>query len=96
MPKGIFYAVAAMFFLALAPLPYAYYEILRVVACGTFGYLAYVAVQRGANLHVALFAITAIIFNPIIPIYFDRAIWAVIDASAGVALLLATRHYIEE
>jgi hypothetical protein len=96
MSKGIFYAVAAMLFLALAPLPYAYYEILRVVACGTFGYLAYVAVQRSANFHVALFAITAIIFNPIIPIYFDRAIWAIIDASAGVALLLATRHYIEE
>lgn len=93
MPKGIFYAVAAMLFLALAPLPYAYYEILRVVVCGTFGYLAYVAVQRGANFHVALFAITAIIFNPIIPIYFDRAIWAVIDAGAGAALLFSAGRY---
>ena len=87
MPRGLIYAIAAMLLIALAPMPYAYYEILRIVVFGTFGYLSYVAVKQRKHVSVVLLTLPALIFNPIIPLHFDKMVWAFIDVIAAVALL---------
>lgn len=38
-----------------------------------------------------VYGITALVFNPIIKIYFPKEIWAVIDIAAGVLLLVTAR-----
>ena len=93
MPRGIFYTAAAMLLLALAPLPYAYYELLRLVVCGTFGYLGYLALQRKYRANAAVFLVAALMFNPLIPLYFDRGVWAGIDIAAAITLLVARKRY---
>lgn len=73
--------------LALAPLdwPYAYYQLLRlgvtVVACW-LGFEAHKASLAGwRNVGIVI----AVLFNPILPIAFDRELWAWVDwAAAGV------------
>jgi hypothetical protein len=87
MPRGLIYTVAAMLLIALAPMPYAYYEILRIVVFGTFGYLSYTAVKHRHHVSVVLLTLPALIFNPIIPLHFDKIAWAFIDVSAAVALI---------
>ncbi|MEX0451054.1 DUF6804 family protein [Spiribacter sp. 218] len=93
IPKGLLYAVAALLVIAIAPLPYAYYELLRFIVCGTFGYLAYLTITRQAHLHTAIFSVSAVLFNPLIPIYLGKEVWVVVDAAAAALLMFVGRHY---
>ena len=87
MPKVIIYIVAGLLFVALFPLPYGYYQFLRLVVVGTFGYGAYISYQRKHSILPWLLGGIALLFNPLIPVSFDREIWAVLDVIVGAILL---------
>ena len=54
-----------MLFASLIPgLPYAYFQILRWVACATFCFGAYVSYQRRISYLIWVFIAAAILFNP--------------------------------
>jgi len=89
MPPAVIYISAAMLFLGAAPLPYGYYVILRMVACGVFAYATFVAFERKKKTLPWFFGFMALIFNPIIIIHFPKEVWAFVDIAAGI-LLLAT------
>ena len=80
MPAAIWLVPAVMLIVALAPLPYGYYTLLRLVVCGAAAYLAFV----GHKAHVAqlwngAMVVVALLFNPLIPVHLSRGIWAPID-----------------
>lgn len=80
---------AAMLVIALAPWPYAYYRLLRLVVfvcCGLIAYKSYR--DRGITGWFIALVAAAVLFNPIIPIHLDRAIWSVLNLAAA-ALLVA-------
>lgn len=89
MPTAVIYLTAAMLFLGAAPLPYGYYMLLRLVACGVFAFAAFIAYDRKNTALPWVYGFMALVFNPIIKIHFPKEMWAVIDIAAGV-LLLAT------
>ena len=95
MPKGLIFAVCGLLLLAIAPLPYGYYELLRFVVCGTFAYLVYLSVKQQVFWHTPVFAVVAVLFNPIFPIYLDKAIWMGIDAGSAAVLFVLGRRYME-
>ena len=76
--------------LALMPLPYAYYSLLRLAIMIGCGYLAYAVYKQEliSNSWVWALAATAVIFNPIAPIHLGREGWMVVDLIVGVALLV--------
>lgn len=77
-----------MSLIALAPLPYGYYQTLRVVVAFCGIWIAYHAWQeRKVTLALALGAVI-IVFNPIAPVHFDRSTWTVLNVVA--ALMFAT------
>ncbi len=79
--------LAALLFLAVLPLPYAYYEILRVAVC--LGVI-YVLVKEWPLLEgqtKGAFMVIAVLFNPFSPIYLSKIIWVVIDIITGVYLI---------
>ena len=79
--------LAALLFVAVLPLPYAYYEILRVAVC--LGVL-YMLVKEWPLLEgqtKGVFIVLAVLFNPFSPIYLSKIIWMIIDIVAGVYLL---------
>lgn len=79
--------LAALLFVAVLPLPYAYYEILRVAVC--LGIL-YMLVKEWPLLEgqtKGAFIVIAVLFNPFSPIYLSKIIWMIIDIIAGVYLL---------
>ena len=79
--------VVAMLFIALLPLPYGYYTLLRIVVTIAFAWEA-VALSRVNRAGLAvLFGFVALLFNPVIPVHLSRGVWAPIDVVA--ALLLA-------
>jgi hypothetical protein len=91
--SAIWLIPAIMLFVALMPLPYGYYTLLRFVVCAAAAYLAYVEYTRRENVNpwVVGLALIAFLFNPIIPVFLSREIWAPINVAAGVALVVHWR-----
>ena len=71
---------AIMLLVAIAPLPYGYYQVLRWVVCGIAVYIG-VSAYRWNKIWVTwTFGGIAVLFNPIIPFHLSRDIWLPIDA----------------
>ena len=87
VPKAVLLILSAMLFLAAAPLPYGYYGLLRIIATMVFAWSGVVAFKRGYGTLPWLFAVLAILFNPLMPIYLDKGVWGVIDIVSAVFLL---------
>ena len=78
--------------LALLPLPYAYYMLLRVGICGVFAYLAYEASQSDMPGLTWVLGITAVVYNPFAPLHLGREAWTVINlATLGLLFYLKSR-----
>jgi hypothetical protein len=81
---ALWFVPAAMLLLALAQLPYGYYTLLRLVVCLSAAIIAYVSWTKHTAWAV-VFAIIALLFNPLIIVALNRETWAPIDV--GVAVL---------
>lgn len=92
LPAIVWLLPAAVVLLGIAPLPYGYYQFVRIVACGTAAFLAYKDYKTDGKITgwTVLLAITAILFNPFMPIYLTRALWAPIDL---VTFILFIMHW---
>ena len=75
IPKGLF--------------PYGYYNLLRLVVCGTGVFLAVIAYQKKDTKWTWIMAIVAFVFNPILPFHLGKGIWVMIDVIAGVIFLIS-------
>lgn len=91
MPIGVIYAAAAMLFLGAAPLPYGYYMLLRLVACGVFAFAAFIAFDRKHKALPWVYGFVALVFNPIIKIHFPKEMWAAVDIASGIFLLATAK-----
>lgn len=87
------YLGAVMLFLGAAPLPYAYYSLLRSVACAVFALTAFTAFQRGSKTLPWLYGALALLFNPIVKVHLPKELWAGVDVGSGL-LLLATEMFL--
>ena len=63
----------------LFDLPYWYYQLVRIFGTIGFAYLSWVEYEERLKLTPILFAISAILLNPIIKISFDRNTWQFVD-----------------
>lgn len=87
MPLVVIYIAAGMLIVAVAPLPYGYYMLLRLVATGVFAWSAYVAYERQYQVLPWVLVLLAVLFNPVIKIHLPREMWAAIDIGAGIFLV---------
>ncbi|MCX6009230.1 MAG: hypothetical protein NTW48_04235 [Chloroflexi bacterium] len=76
--------VGIMLCVAVAPLAYGYYQLLRWVTCGVAVFIAVMAYRWGKVWATWVFGLVAILFNPLWPIYLTRAIWRPIDLACAV------------
>lgn len=84
------FVAMALLIWALAQHPYGYYKLLRWVVCGVGVYSTVVATSSKKTLWAWGLGITAVVFNPIIPIHLDRETWAVIDIAAAILFGIST------
>lgn len=80
---------------ALAPFPYGYYQLLRLVVCGAAVYVAFMAFNLQKIWAVWVFGFVAILFNPLIPIHLSREIWQPIDVICAI-LFIAMMFVLEK
>lgn len=70
--------------------PYGYYVLLRWICFGTFAYLAFQAVDRKEQGWVWVLGITAMVYNPIVPLHMTRGLWSVVNVvTIGIAVASA-------
>lgn len=72
--------VMALSLIALAPMPYGYYTLLKIAVTGCAiitAYLKYHADDKGFLFWLCV--AVAILFNPIIPIFLTREIWMIFN-----------------
>lgn len=74
--------------LILAPIvewPYGYYQILRLIVSLAAGMVSLITYAEKQKIWLGIFAMIVLLFNPLIPIHFEREIWAFIDViTAGI------------
>lgn len=93
LPWFLWLITAAIVAIAVLPLPYGYYTFTRIVICGFCGYLAYLSwTEQKSEAWTGLFGLTALIFNPLIPIHMTRASWFWVDL--GTAVFIAAHLFI--
>jgi hypothetical protein len=59
--------------------PYSFYTLLRWICCAAFAYSAFTAHERNRVAWVWIFGGLAMLFNPIVPLHFQRDTWQMID-----------------
>lgn len=90
----LFYVVAVALVVGAFPLPYGYYMLLRVAACAAFGYAAFLAYKSKAWPTLAILALAAVAFNPLVTMRLSKGIWAAVDMSAGAYLAIVAKHLV--
>lgn len=86
---AVWFAPVAVLILALFPMPYGFYTLMRFVVCGAAVVLAYQEYQRVQVLSgwIAAFSFIALLFNPLAPVHLSRAIWSPIDVAVAIFFL---------
>ena len=67
----------------LLPMPYGYYQLVRVVATAAFAFLAY---QERENSLLWVFVGLALLFQPFEKIDLGRTVWNIVDVVVAVFL----------
>ena len=89
--KTLLLICAGLLFLGVADLPIGYYTFLRIVVI--IGSIAVIVneLKNGLNFWAIAFILIAVLFNPIIPVYFnDKSVWTPIDIIAGILFIVKT------
>ena len=80
MKKILWLIPIVMLGIAILPLPYSYYMLLRLVVCASAVYFAIQFLKSGNQSLLFTFGFFAILYNPIFPIYlYSKALWIVIN-----------------
>lgn len=76
------FILAIFFFASTFDLQYGFYTIFKICVFFLSGYFAICCFSSGDNFSAIINALIAIIWNPILPIYLDKATWVFLDIIA--------------
>ena len=86
--KYIYLILAALMLICLAPMPYGYFQLVRLVAMVVFGFMAYRYYRMQKIPAACLFVFLALLFQPIYKIALGRVIWNVVDVLVAIGLIV--------
>lgn len=96
IPLNLVYGMAALLFLAVLPLPYLYYSVLRWIGLGFFWWAAVIVRHQHHAVLSWMYGGLALLFNPFLPIHLPKEIWAVVDIAAAILVLATSKRIGEE
>lgn len=80
--------LAVLLLLCLAPMPYGYYQLVRIVAMIAFAVMAYQYYEK-ENVPLAItFGGLALLFQPFIKVALGRTLWNIVDVIVAVVLAI--------
>lgn len=87
-PTPLLMLTVAMMLMALLPMPYGYYQLLRLVTVVTAGWTSAYFWQNSRQFPALLTGCIALLFNPVIPVSFSRETWSVLNMAAAGSFAL--------
>ncbi|WP_315808466.1 DUF6804 family protein [Pseudomonas sp. C9-3] len=87
MPFPVILLCSLMLMAGAFPLPYAYYSVLRLLACAVFIFAIYLAAQRQHRWLPWAYGLCALVFNPLAKLHLPKELWMLLDIAAGLLLL---------
>lgn len=91
-PKLLAIAAGVLLLLAIPSIwPYAYFQILRWVVTVAAILNAYRAYELKKTEWTVMMAGTAILFNPIAPIFLAKGTWVVLDIIAAALMFISVK-----
>ena len=80
--------LSVLLLLCLAPMPYGYYQIVRVVAMIGFAILAYQYYKKEEIPLAITFGGLSLLFQPLIKVALGRTMWNIVDVVVAVVLII--------
>ena len=80
--------LAALLLLCLAPMPYSYYQLVRIVAMIAFFIIAYHYYEWNMVPLAVTFCGLALLFQPFIKVALGRTMWNVVDVVVAEGLIV--------
>lgn len=80
--------IAGLLLGCLGDMPYGYFQIVRLISCALFCWLAYIEYQEKRIVTTAVSIGLALLLNPIAKVHFKRQIWNNIDLIIAIALVI--------
>ncbi len=65
--------------IAVLPMPYAYYMLLRVGMCGVLAYLTFKAARSQKEGLSWILGAAAVLYNPFVPVHLNKELWILIN-----------------
>ena len=89
LPKPVVAIATITVLAALLPMPYGYYEILRVFICGVFLYGVISSKDKAPAWILWVMGAFAVIYNPIASLHLGRELWSVVNViTAGFLIAI--------
>lgn len=86
--KKLTLVTSILLFIGIAPLPYSYYQLLRIVVTITAVLNAINTDAKENYLLKFCFVIVAVVFNPVFPIHLNKEVWMLVDFFTAIFLLV--------
>lgn len=80
--------LAALLLLCLAPMPYGYYQLVRIVAMIAFAIMSYQYYEKKVMTQAITFGGLALLFQPFIKVALGRTLWNWVDVIVALGLLI--------
>lgn len=80
--------LAAFLLLCLAPMPYGYYQFIRLASMIVFAIMAYQYYEKEKMPLTIMFGGLALLFQPFFKIALGRAMWNVMDVVVALGLVM--------
>lgn len=76
---------------------YSFFVVLRFAVCASFGWWAWRVHERGHSIWRNLFVLTAVFYNPFVPLRLDREWWQVANGlTIAITLVAAAKNRLGE
>ena len=86
--KYVLIYLAAVLLLCLAPMPYGYFTLVRILATVVFGLYAYRCYVAKKEAFTWVFVTLALLFQPFAKVGLGRTVWNIIDVIVAIGLIV--------
>ncbi|MFN3820184.1 DUF6804 family protein [Blastomonas sp.] len=91
-PQSFLAALSVAMMIAALPMPYGYYQLLRLVAFGVLAWQAVVFLRALKKEALAgACGVLALLYNPFVKVHFERDTWAIINIATAVFIAFIIR-----
>lgn len=89
MKNNIKIILSILLLACLLKMPYGYYQMVRFLAWGGLGFLAYQSYKDKQETQMLIYGSLALLFQPFFKVALGRELWNVVDVVVAIGLIFS-------